>query len=92
MTQNDYMIKRHPVPSRNEFKKPIISVNQYILISLLMIRSITLYWGTMLIWNLLYNIEEVKCDNREFEIFVQSNYAFKKHDESVMWKGKSYIN
>lgn len=24
--------------------------------------------------------------------FVQPNYAFKKHDESVMWKGKSYIN
>lgn len=78
------MMKRHPVPSRNEFKKPIISVNQYILISLLMIRSKTLYWGTMLIWNLLYNIEEVKCDHREFEINLFSQTTHLKNTMNLL--------
>lgn len=67
MTKDEYD-KKYPVPSRNEFEKTIISVNHFILLSLLMILSITMYWRTMLIWNLHYNIEEVKCDHREFEI------------------------
>lgn len=42
MTKDEYD-KKYPVPSRNEFEKPIISVKHFILLSLLMILSITMY-------------------------------------------------